>query len=298
MAEKFNEKANALASEYWRLKGVTANKTDEPRLEEIETLLEKGIGGKLREQLDAEAKKLRKEKENRTSASMRLEELKKGIAELTSELAPNLDLANDNSFPYDTDHEPLSEEYFSALTEIFFGTPFPRIQFKVATFSKEGIQINPTDGSSPLKVLVYILMIIQETAKHILGLENLLDKSCKLLKQNEYAFIALQTLIKEGKGLRIQEIKGISQREDREYKELMNKTYDKELVNGLAYLLSGEWEYKLVKEEDGKYETTDFGDWVWRICNVEVGKGEWKGRRKSIPNPSFDIHKLITFLKR
>lgn len=298
MAEKFNEKANALANEYWRLKGITATKADDVRLEEIEKLLDKGIGGKLKGQLDAEAKKLRKEQENRSSAFLRLEEVRKDMMELTADLAPNLDLINNNFFPYDTEYEPLSEDYFSALTDIFFGAPQSCIQLKVATLSTDGIKITTTGAQSPLNILAYVLLIIQETAKHVLGLDNLLDTCCKRLKQNEYAFIALRTLIKEGKKLGLHEITEISHRADKEYKELVSETYDKGLVNGLAYLVGDEWEYNLVKEDNGVYEVTDLGDWVWRICNVDVRKGEWKGRRKSISNSSLDIQKLINFLRR
>lgn len=300
MVDKFNEKANALANEYWRLKKITADKTGEDRLEEIEKLLEKGIGGKLMEKLDAEAKKLRKEKEDRSSAFVSLEDVKTEITEMTADLAPNLDLFGDNFFPYDSEHEPISENYFSAITDIFFDTPYPSIQFKGATFSKDGIEVHP-EGNSPLKVLVYVIMIIQETAKKMLCIENNIDKSCELLKQNEYAFIALGTLIKEGKRLGINEIKEISHREDKEYKELMSDTYDKELVNGVAYLVSDEWEYNLVKEYNGEYEATDFGEWVWRICNAEASKGEWegkgKGKRKNA-NSNLNIHRVIKFLRK
>lgn len=298
MVEKFNERANAIANEYWRLKEVTADKTDEARLAEIEKLLEKGIGGKLQEQLAAEAKTLRKEKEDRSSASEKLEELKKEITELTADLAPNLDLFVDDFFPYDSEHEPISEAYFMAITDIFFGSPQPNIKFKIAAFSTEGIKVNSTDENSPLTILGYVIMMIQETAKHMLGMENIIDRCCKLLKQNEYAFIALGTLIKEGKVLMLKEIKEISKREDREYKELVSSTYDKELSNGVAYLVNDEWEYNMVKELSGEYEVTDFGEWVWRVCNVEARGGEWKGKEKSISSPNLDIHKIINFLRR
>ena len=298
MVEKFNERANTIANEYWRLKEVTADKTDEARLAEIEKLLEKGIGGKLQEQLAAEAKTLRKEKEDRSSASEKLEELKKEITELTADLAPNLDLFVDDFFPYDSEHEPISEAYFMAITDIFFGSPQPNIKFKIAAFSTEGIKVNSTDENSPLTILGYVIMMIQETAKHMLGMENIIDRCCKLLKQNEYAFIALGTLIKEGKVLMLKEIKEISKREDREYKELVSSTYDKELSNGVAYLVSDEWEYNMVKELSGEYEVTDFGEWVWRVCNVEARGGEWKGKGKSISSPNLDIHKIINFLRR
>jgi len=141
-------------------------------------------------------------------------------------------------------------------------------------------------------------MIIQEAAKKMLRVENNIDKCCALLKQNEYAFIALGTLIREGKRLRLKEIKEIAHQIDKEYKELMSDNYDRELVNGIEYLVSDEWEYNLVKEHSGEYEATDFGEWVWQICNAEVSEEERKGRRKSNPNPNLNVYKILKFLKR
>lgn len=298
MVDKFNENVNALATEYWRLKAITADKTGENSLAEIEKLLDKGIGGRLREKLDAEAKRLRQEMEERSNAFMRLDDVEKEILELTAELAPNLDLFADNLFPYDSQHEPISDEYFSALTDIFFGTPSPSIQFKVATFSKDGIKITSTEGDSPLKVLGYVIMIIQETSKKMLGMENNMDKGCLSLKQNEYALIALEVLLKEGRRLEMNEIKEISHKEDKEYKELVSDVYDKELVNGLAYLVSDEWEYGLVKEYNGKYEATDLGEWVWRIYTAEVGTEGGRKWRKGIPRAGLSLHRILKFIKR
>ncbi|MEA2076211.1 MAG: hypothetical protein U9O85_10910 [Euryarchaeota archaeon] len=298
MVEKFNEKANALAHEYWRLKEITAEGAGGNRLEEIERLLEKGIGGKLKDQLDAEAKRLRKEEEDRSSAIMKLGEVEKEILEMTAELAPNLDLFEDDFFPYDSEHEPISEEYFSAITDIFFDAPSPSIQFKVATFSKDGIKVNLDGERSSLEVLGYVIMIIQETAKRMLGMENTIDKCCELLKQNEYAFIALGTLLKEGRRLGIKEIKDISHMEDKEYKELVRDIYDKELINGITYLVSDGWEYSLVKEYDGKYEATDFGERVWKICNAGASEGAGKTKRTGISSSSLNIHKILKFLKK
>jgi hypothetical protein len=229
---------------------------------------------------------------------MRLEEVKKEILELTAELAPNLDLFDQNFFPYDSEHEPIYEEYFTALTNIFFGTPSPHIQFKVATFSTDGINVVSSDENSPLKVLGYVLMIIQETAKKMLGMENSIDKGCLQLKQKEYTLIALKILHKEGRQLEMTEIKEIAHREDREYKELVSDIYDKELAISVAYLVSDKWEYSLVKEHNGKYEMTDFGEWVWQFCNVEMSKGEARRGEKGIPKSALDIHKLLKFIKK
>jgi len=298
MVEKFNEKANALAHEYWRLKEITAEGAGGNRLEEIEKLLEKGIGGKLKDQLEVEAKRLRKEVDDISGAFMKLEEIEKEILEMTAELAPNLDLFEDDFFPYDSEHEPISEEFISALTNLFFGTPSPSIQFKVATFSKEGIKVNLADERSSLEVLGYVIMMIQETAKQMLGMENTIDKCCELLKQNEYAFIVLGTLLKEGRRLGMKEIKEISHREDKEYKELVRDIYDKELVNGIAYLVGDGWEYSLMKEYDDKYEATDFGEMVWRSCNAKASEDEGKMKRTGISNSSLNIHKILKFFKK
>jgi len=300
MVERFNEKANALAQEYWRLKQLITDESSGKRLAEIEKLLEKGIGGKLKEQLEAEAKQLRKEHEERSSAVLSLDEVKRGLLELTAELAPNLDLLTDNFFPYDSEHDPLSEGYFRALTDLFFGAPQPELAFKVATLSSAGIRLSSTDGGSSLETLGYVLMIIQETAKKLLGMANGIDTCCELLKGNEYAFIVLKTLLTAGRSLRFEELKVIAHREDKEYKELMSDLYDKELVNGIKYLLSDGWEYKLIKESDSAYDLTDLGGWVWCFCNADLGtaSAEERMRRTSISNSGLNIHKILKFLRR
>ena len=133
--EKFNERANALASEYWRLKHLASKEEDEERLEEIERLLEKGIGGKLREKLEREARLLRQAREERSNAMRNLEIVRNELLELTAEFAPNLDLAEGSFFPYDS--EPLSEDFFRAITDILFGKPEKSIELKEASFSKK-----------------------------------------------------------------------------------------------------------------------------------------------------------------
>ena len=297
MVEKFNEKANALAREYWRLKEITAEGASENRLEEIEKLLATGIGGKLRDKLEAEAKRLRKEEDERSSAVMKLTEVEREILELTAELAPNLDLFEDGFFPYDSEHEPLSEDYFSALTDILFGVPSSSIQFRVATLSEEGIKVDLADERSSLEVLRYVIMMIQETAKQKLGMVNSIDKCCERLRQNEYAFFALETLVKERKRMGIEDIKEIAHREDKEYKELVKDVYDKELVNGITYLASDGWEYKLVERYEDDYEATDFGELVWRICNARVSEEGGK-RRANISNSSPKLRKVLKIFKK
>lgn len=300
MVERFNEKANALAQEYWRLKQLITNESSGKRLAEIEKLLEKGIGGKLKEQLEAEAKQLRKEHEDRSSAVLSLDEVKRGLLELTAELAPNLDLLTDNFFPYDSEHDHLSAGYFRALTDLFFGAPQPEIAFNVATLSSEGIRLSSTDGSSALETLGYVLMIIQETAKKLLAMQNGIDTCLELLKGHEYAFIVLKTLFTAERSLSLEELKEIAHREDKEYKELMSDLYDRELMTGITYLLSEGWEYHLIKERDSGYHLTDLGSWVWRFCNADLGtaSGEERMGRTSISNTSLNIHKILKFLKR
>ena len=55
-----------------------------------------------------------------------------------------------------------------------------------------------------------------------------------------------------------------------------------------------------MKEYDGKYEATDFGERVWRICNAEAHKeeGEEGARRVGMSNPSLNIQKVLKFFKK
>ncbi|MHC1635297.1 MAG: hypothetical protein ACXQTS_01560 [Candidatus Methanospirareceae archaeon] len=292
--EKFNEKANILANEYWRLKGIIANKANDKRLREIEELLEKGIGGKLREKLEEEARKLKKEKEDISSAFVGLEDVKREIMEITAELAPNLDLMRGNIFPYDSEHEPLSEKYFAALNDIFFGVPQEKIEFKEATLSKEGIEIHSDSKDSPLSVLNYVITIIQEAAKKKLGVKNKIEQAWKLLIEDEYAMITLQILATEGRKMGLEEIKEISHRQDREYKELV-RDYDKNLARAVQSLTEEKWGYSVVRECDGKYEITDFGKWVWDICHSDAGMKDKK--EGGVQSGFYKLTKLIRKLR-
>lgn len=78
----------------------------------------------------------------------------------------------------------------------------------------------------------------------------------------------------------------------------MRDIYDKELVNGIAYLVGDGWEYSLMKEYDDKYEATDFGELVWRICNAKTSEDEGKRVRTCISNSSLNIYKILKFFKK
>ena len=79
---------------------------------------------------------------------------------------------------------------------------------------------------------------------------------------------------------------------------MVRDIYDKELVNGIAYLVGDGWEYSLMKEYDDKYEATDFGELVWRICNAKTSEDEGKRVRTCISNSSLNIYKILKFFKK
>ena len=267
--ERFNERANVLASEYWRLKHLASKEDGEERLEEIERLLEKGIGGKLREELEREAKLLRQAREERNNALRNLEIVRNELLELTAEFAPNLDVAEGDFFPYDS--EPLSEEFFMAITDILFGKPEKSIELKEASFSKEGIKVKV--DASPLSILDNVITVLQEAAKKKLGLPNKMDENWRKLAQKEYAFLAMNVLVRASQALSFEEIKRISHENDSEFKELVKDSYyDRKLRDALDFLAGDGWEYKLVTSKGGKYEATSFGEWLFKICNSEVKK--------------------------
>ena len=292
MRENFNERANALAMEYWRLKHLLSKKDDEERLEEIERLLERGISGKLRERLEAEARVLRRDREERMNAMKNLEIISGELLELTAEFAPNLDF-NGNFFPYDSEHDQLSEDFFRAITDIFFGNPLRRIELRDAVFSSEGIKVNSDE--SPLRVLDRVISLIQETAKKKMGMQNLIDDIWRRLSQNEYAFIVLSVLVSAGRALSKEEIKEISCRRDREYKELV-KDYDKKLMAALSFLVSDGWGHDIVRENGGKYEITGFGEWIWKVCNSERGKRNRNSQNNADGMSS--MRRIVRFFRR
>ena len=300
--EKFNERANALASEYWRLKHLTSKEEDEERLEEIERLLEKGIGGKLREKLEREARLLRQAREERSNAMRNLEIVREELLELTAEFAPNLDIAEGSFFPYDS--EPLSEDFFRAITDILFGKPEKSIELKEASFSKEGIKVKV--DASPLSILDHVITILQETARKKLGLPNKMDESWRKLAQKEYAFVALNVLVNAEQALTFEEVKRISHENDSEFKELVKDAYyDRKLRDALSFLAGDGWEYKLVTSKGGKYEATSFGEWLWKLCNSEMKgtlnktNGKTNGEeRTGILQERMSMQKIIKFFRK
>lgn len=270
MSDNFNRRANALAEEYWRLKERMAERDYEKELREIERLLERGVSGRLRDELERRAKEMRMELESKEGAFSAIKDVTHDLLELTARFAPNLDLWNGELYPYDD--EPLSEHYFMAITDILFGKPTPEIRFKNAVVSGRGIEIKADDEISAVKTLSYITTIIQEAAKKKLGLENELDNSWERLIENDYAFVAFKTLIGFGKPMSLDEIKEISYKKDKEFKELVKDIYDKRLAEELERLASVP-EYNIVERNGGVYEVTDFGRWVWMLCQGEVKRG-------------------------
>ncbi|MHC1579061.1 MAG: hypothetical protein ACXQTZ_00135 [Candidatus Alkanophagales archaeon] len=270
MSDNFNRRANALAEEYWRLKERMARRDYERELREIERLLERGVGGRLREELERRAKEMRMELESKEGAFSAIKDVTHDLLELTARFAPNLDLWNGELYPYDD--EPLSERYLTAITDILFGKPEPEIRFKNAVISERGIEIRADDEISAVKTLSYITTIIQEAAKKKLGLENELDSSWERLIENDYAFVAFKTLVGSGKPMSLDEIKEVAYKKDREFKELVKDVYDKRLAEELERLASVP-EYNVVERSGGAYEVTDFGRWVWALCQGEARRG-------------------------
>jgi len=265
----FNERANVLAAEYWKSKeraGPTAN--EKARLDEIERLLARGISGALGMQLEKEANELRRVIEDKRTASSNLVAVRRDLLDLVSDFAPSLDLRSGTMFSYDKDREPLSENYFRAITEIFFGVPKIAIEFKTAVLSDKGIYIpNAEDDFASLKSLNYVTTILQEAAKKLLGRENQIDRAWRRLREKEYGFTAFEVLVNSDRTLSLSDIEKIREGMDREYQKLIHpEVYHKGLMQDLEYLIGDAWEHPLIKKRGDRFEVTDFGKWVWLIC--------------------------------
>ncbi len=291
----FNERVNALAEKYWSLKkDIDADEADSKRkeLEEIEKLLEKGITGKLRLELEKKASELRAVTSERAGAYADISEVISEILELTSDFAPSLDQRKDGLFPYDSEHEPISKQYFKAITDIFFDKPKPKLEFENAEISAKGINLKiPTASDlAALSSLNYVTTILQESAKKMLGGPNQVDLNWQRLKEKDYAFIVFNVLIDSNSALSLKELQGICDIEDEEYKDLVTDVYDKRLEEGLEYLVEDEWEHPLVEKHVNKYEVTDFGRWVWMLCGGEAAIPAEEEKSK--------IQQIIKFIRK
>jgi hypothetical protein len=271
----FNERANILANEYWLLKERAGS--DEPdeirkKIEDIEALLNKGIGGNLRSQLEKEVKQLRRNIDSKEGDFASIEQVRRDLLDLIADFGPSLDLRSGNLYPYDSEREPLPEKYFRAVTEILFGDPKPIIEFKNATMSDKGVEIKTPDVDDvvALGILDSVTTLLQETAKKMLGRNNKLDIYWRRLRENDYAFTGFSVLINSDKGLNLREIQEICSIEDEEYKGLVSEMYDDLLKDSMDYMVGNDWDHNLVEKNGDTYEVTDFGKWVWLLCRKEV----------------------------
>lgn len=270
----FNERANILANEYWTNKESAGVVVDEKtRLDEIERLLTKGIGGKLGDQLEKEASDLRTVIEEKRTAAFTLNSVRRDILELVSDFAPSLDSRQGSIFPYDAGREPLKEHYFRAITDVFFGTPKIAIEFKSATISEKGIYVPKADTEYvALRILDYVTMILQEAAKKLLGRDNAIDRAWKRAKERDYGLMGLKILIENDRLMSIEEIEKLCKAGDEEYYKLVHDDYTKGLLHDLEYFASKAWEYPVVVKKGERYEVTDFGRWMWLLCKEQEGR--------------------------
>jgi len=271
----FNERINTLAEKYRSLKkDIDAEEMDNKRKElaEIEKLLEKGITGKLRLDLEKKARELKAITSETEGAYANISEVISELLELTSDFAPSLDQRRGDIFPYDSEHEPISKNYFMAITDIFFDKPQSKLEFKNADISAKGIHLKAQEVSdlAALSSLNYVTTILQESAKKVLGIPNQVDISWQRLKEKDYAFIAFNILVDSKSALTLKGLQEICDIEDEEYKDLVTDMYNKRLEEGLKYLVQDEWECPLVEKHGDKYEVTDFGRWAWKLCSMEA----------------------------
>ena len=135
--------------------------------------------------------------------------------------------------------------------------------------SSNGIEIKAqnVETVSAIRTLNHITTIIQESAKRMLGQENIFNQSWVQLREREYAYLAFSTLIDAKRPLTLSEIKDLCGAQDEEYKVLMKDLYDERIEDGINYLTRGNWEYPLIDKSNGSYRVTDIGVWMWRLCS-------------------------------
>lgn len=264
----FNERANFLAAEYWKAKEkTTAQAPEKTRLEEIDHLLRRGISGKLQFQLEQEARTLRRAIDERDTAASHLVGIRRDLLELISDFAPSLDIRKGSLFPYDSEREPLKEEYFRAVTELLLGQPREAIEFQRATLSANGVTVpDAVDDTSALAALTYATLVLQEAAKKKLGRENEMNKAWKRVQNREYMSQIIEVLVQSERALMVEEMERKLNAADQEMQSLLREDYSKGIRRSLEMLTDDSWDYHLVEVRNHRYSLTDFGRWVWRLC--------------------------------
>jgi len=268
----FNKRANSSADEYWKIKALKgeSGKSKEQELDEIEKLLDKGIGGKLRDDLEKRASQLRSEVMGESEASDRMNSVVEDLLKITASFAPNLESKRENIYPYDAGEGAIQDKYFKAVNEILFGKDRETVEFDDAIVSTEGIEIRDAESGEikSLTVLNNITTLMQESAKKKLGLSNQFDDAWALMAEQDFAYSAFEVIVKSRKGLTLDEIQDRCHRVDQEYQELVRDIYDEKLDKELDGMLSDDlWEIRLIKRtDDGIYSATEFGRWTWELC--------------------------------
>lgn len=264
----FNERANFLAAEYWKAKEKTATQAPEKtRLEEIDRLLRRGISGKLQFQLEQEARGLRRAIDDRDTAASHLVGIQRDLLELISDFAPSLDVRRGSLFPYDSDREPLKEEYFKVVTELLLGKAREAVEFQRATLSANGITVpDAVDDTSALAALNYATLVLQEAAKKKLGRENEMDGAWNKVQRREYMSQIMEVLAQSERSLTVEEIERKLNAADQEMQSLLREDYSKGIRRSLEMLTDDSWDYHLVEVRSHRYSLTDFGRWVWTLC--------------------------------
>ncbi|OFV67393.1 MAG: hypothetical protein SCAL_001311 [Candidatus Syntrophoarchaeum caldarius] len=282
----FNKRANSSADEYWRIKALTgaSGKSKEQELDEIEKLLDKGIGGKLRDDLEKRANQLRGEVIGVNEASNRMERVIEDLLNITKDFAPNLEPKKGNIYPYDAGEGPIQDKYFKAINEILFGKADETIEFDDAIISTKGIEIRDAEADEikSLMILNNITTLMQESAKKKLGLNNRFDNAWALLAEQDFAYSAFEVIVNSKKGLTLDEIQDRCHRVDQEYQELVRDIYDEKLDKELEKMLSDDlWEIRLIERTDGGiYSATEFGRWMWELCKHDHTRIEPEPEKK------------------
>ena len=285
----FNKRANSSAVEYWKIKSLGGKKgeSDSQELDEIEKLLEKGIGGKLREGLEERASQLRGEVLRGDEADRRIKSVREDLIDITSVFAPNLELKTGDIYQYDSKEGPINAEYYRAVNEIFFGKSEDFIEFDDAILSSEGIVIKnkQSDEIESLKILNKITMLMQESAKKKIGVLNVFDEAWRMLAEQDFAYSAFEMIVKSDGGMDLSEIQEVCHRVDQEYQELVRDIYDEKLEKELEGMLSDViWPNRLIERSDGgTYIATEFGRWTRELCKHDPVMVERNSKKERNP---------------
>lgn len=150
----------------------------------------------------------------------------------------------------------LSEDYISALTNIFFGKSKETLEFHECSIASKGVTV-VDDEIRALMICTNICDFVRSVANDKLGKPNFIEEFWNRISKDEKMFKIFSILAEKGTIMNAKEISII----------ISDSAWNRKLVNDniMNLLRDNLFIHKLImRVERGKYKISDIGQYLWK----------------------------------